>query len=298
MTITQMEYFVAVCKYGSISKSSEIMHVSQPTISMSIKTLEEEFGITLFNRESRKLIMTQEGVYVYNHIVEILKQIDDLTTYMLEIGKHQSHLSLAIPIFSGTFLCADALKKFHAEHEDVLLRVMECSSMEAIDNLNNGSISAAIIVDRNLPINDDIEKATLLETHFKICMGANHPLAGNDSISMKDFAPYPLILNKEDSYMTTEVKKHFWNAGYVPRISMYVPRLKLIKNCLQDNHSLTFLYADLANSMHDIISVPLEDDFLITFSLVWNKNKAKSKKLTYLLDTIRNQEFIDYENLT
>lgn len=297
MTITQMQYFVAVCEYGSISKSSEIIHISQPTISMAIKTLEEEFGIALFTRESRKLIMTQEGVYVYNQVIDILKKIEDLSTYMSEIGKHQSHLSLGIPVFSGAFLCADALKQFRIDHEDILLYVLECSSMEAIDKLNNGSLSAAIIVDRSLAINNDIEKVPLLETCFKICMGPKHPLAGKKSISIEDLLNYPLVMNKEDSYMTTEVKKRFWNKGYVPNISMFVPKLSLIRNCLADNNSLTFLYSDLANSLHDIVSIPLDEDFLVTFALVWNKNKAKSKKLQYLLDSIKNQEFKNYETL-
>ena len=63
MTITQMQYFVAVCEYGTISKSAEMLHISQPSISLAIKDLEEQLGVTLFDRENKRFQLSQE-IYV------------------------------------------------------------------------------------------------------------------------------------------------------------------------------------------------------------------------------------------
>ena len=64
MTITQMQYFVAVCEYGTISKSAEILHISQPSISLAIKDLEEQFGVILFERENKRLVLSEEGKHM------------------------------------------------------------------------------------------------------------------------------------------------------------------------------------------------------------------------------------------
>ena len=61
MSITQLQYFRAVCKFGSTVKAAEAMYVSQPSISSAINKLEEEFGITLFTRQNNRLVLGQSG---------------------------------------------------------------------------------------------------------------------------------------------------------------------------------------------------------------------------------------------
>ena len=76
MTITQMQYFVAVCEYGTISKSAEMLHISQPSISLAIKDLEEQLGVTLFDRENKRFQLSQEGKYMYEVTKDILRKLE------------------------------------------------------------------------------------------------------------------------------------------------------------------------------------------------------------------------------
>ena len=92
MTLTQMRYFYEVCQWQNITKAAEHLHVSQPTISVAMQTLEAETGLNLFHREGRKLVVTPESSKLLVKVNHILSQMDQLR---LEIPGHgaqpQSH---------------------------------------------------------------------------------------------------------------------------------------------------------------------------------------------------------------
>ena len=73
MTLVQLKYFQTVCKYNNITRASNELHISQPSLSNAIKDLEKEFGISLFYRFSKGLVLTEEGSLFLeetNHLLE------------------------------------------------------------------------------------------------------------------------------------------------------------------------------------------------------------------------------------
>ena len=77
MTLLQLQYFKAICEYGSMSKAAEELYVSQPAISSSIKRLEESLGMPLFERDSR-FQLNAAGRYLYRNIDILLQNIDEI----------------------------------------------------------------------------------------------------------------------------------------------------------------------------------------------------------------------------
>ena len=83
MTLTQLEYFCAVCRYHSITRAAEALFVSQPTISTSIRDLEKEFNLRLFTHGRNRITLTNDGEAFYQKAEHILKQTHEL----YEIGR-------------------------------------------------------------------------------------------------------------------------------------------------------------------------------------------------------------------
>ncbi|MFR3347575.1 MAG: LysR family transcriptional regulator, partial [Christensenellales bacterium] len=79
MKISQLRYFMTVCRYNNITKAAEELYVSQPAISSSIKDLETEFGVKLFYRQNNKLLLTDEGEYFLDKVTDILGAVDILS---------------------------------------------------------------------------------------------------------------------------------------------------------------------------------------------------------------------------
>ena len=86
MTPMQMKYFDAVCRFQSISRAAEELHVTQPTITVALQTLEKEIGINLFQRKGKKLLLTQEGTIIWNKVTPILTNIEKLEQVLRDFG--------------------------------------------------------------------------------------------------------------------------------------------------------------------------------------------------------------------
>ena len=77
MKLHQLQYFCAACRYGNITKAADELHVSQPSISMAIRDLEREFGLSLIQRTNRGFSVTKEGAYFYEKAEILLEQAEE-----------------------------------------------------------------------------------------------------------------------------------------------------------------------------------------------------------------------------
>lgn len=285
MTITQMQYFVAVCEHGSISRAAEALHVSQPSISMAIKDLEGEFGITLFYRSNKRFEITHEGTFAYDYIKDVLNRIDTFEVLMRDIGKQQKVLRLGIPNLTGVYLVNSFLNDFHDEYPDVSFEISQCASSMAFKMLENGGFGVAIVVEPEA-IPEQFEHVRIMTSEFVYCVAPDHPLAGMKEVSLTDIQNDSLIMNSEESFLTKQVKKRFYANGFVPKILLYAVQLPLIREFVQNGRAGTFFTRELAQSIPGIVAIPLKEKIPVHFSLVWNKTGPISKSTRALIDYI------------
>ena len=89
MNINQLVYFVTVVKYNNITKAAKELYISQPAISLAIKDLEKEFGLTLFKRKNNVLTLTQHGKYLYDLSMPLIQEYNNVNERMNDyINKH------------------------------------------------------------------------------------------------------------------------------------------------------------------------------------------------------------------
>lgn len=286
MTISQMQYFVAVCEYGTISKSAEMLHISQPSISLAIKDLEEQFGVTLFERENKRLLLTQEGKHMYEVSKRILTQIDTLEVQMRDLGKHQNQLCISVPIHAGMFLLNLFMTDFRRMHPDIHFVIRQYNAPMAFKTLDDGSCDVAFIVDGEEKLPGNLEKRPVYHSEFVYCLHPDHPLAKQDKINLLDIKNDPIILSQENSYMSRILKTEFYKINAVPNILMYGVQLSLIRDLVSSGQAGTFQIRELADTWSGIVSVPLTEKIPITFSVVWRKDKFHNKKTHTLIEHI------------
>lgn len=293
MTITQMQYFVAVCEYGTISKSAEILHISQPSISLAIKDLEEQFGVILFERENKRLVLSEEGKHMYAVTKDILKQISSLEVQMTDLGKHRNQICISVPILTGSFLLKFFMKDFHKQYPDIQFITRQFITPKALKALDEGSCDMAIMVDEEkLP--KSLEKKPIFDSEFVFCVNPQHPLAKETSLDLANLKNEPVILSQENSYMTKILKAEFYKTNAVPNILMYGVQLSLIRDMVSSGQAATFLIKELAEACPEMTTIPLTHKIPITFSLVWRKDKFLNKKTHTLIEHILSS--FDYAN--
>ena len=193
MNILHMKYAVEVAKAGTLSKASETLLIAQPNISRSIKELEADLGITIFERTSKGMIMTPEGETFINYAKGILSQIDEVERLYKEASPHKQKFSISVPracYISDAF--ADFSKSITGDSAEIFYH--ETNTQRTIDNILNNDYNLGII--RYAAHHDKSFKAMLDEKGFAyelvtefsymLIMSEKNPLAHKPEIVASD----------------------------------------------------------------------------------------------------------------
>lgn len=194
MNITELRYIVAIARYGSVSAAAKAIYVAQPNLSKAIKTLEEEYGIRLFERSTTGMVPTEEGQRFVSQARKILEEIAKLDMELTEERKFSAELRVAIPRASYASHAAVAYINQIADRSDINVQIRECSSTDAVNNVIRSNYHLAVIrYDRN---DDDactsmlrmkgLEFEPLLDFQYNLLTSRSGILAGREFESAAD----------------------------------------------------------------------------------------------------------------
>lgn len=215
MNSKQLLYFVSVAETGSFTAAAQKLGLSQPPLSKQIMSLEEELGVTLLKRGSRKAELTEEGIYLYGQARNILSIMDTTT---LELANFQSAqngtLRLGTISSSGYVLTEQILKDFCQKFPQIRFEIKEGNTYELLEQLKNGIIECAIL---RTPFNTE---------GFECIYGPEEYLAAvgdprffhceeNEPISLTELIGVPLIQYRRFDSMLSVA---FQNARITPSI--------------------------------------------------------------------------------
>lgn len=194
MTLSELKYIVAVAKEKHFRKASETCFVSQPTLSVAVKKLEEELDITIFERRKQDLIVTPIGKKVIELAEEILEKADDIKTLAKESqGDLSSQLRIGAIYTIGPYLLPRLLPEFQKVAPNIPLIIEENFTSVLVEKLHSGELDLVIL---SLPFEENnIETKPLYSEPFKVIIPNNHPLAELDKpLSLKEMEKETVLL--------------------------------------------------------------------------------------------------------
>lgn len=223
MNILHMKYAVEVAKVGSLNKAAETLLIAQPNISRSIKELEADLGITIFDRSSKGMFLTPEGEKFIGYAKNILKQIEQVEDIYKNGAVKKQKFSISVPracYISEAF--AQFSKSLSFDPAEIFYK--ETNSQRTINNILNHDYKLGII---RYAENYDKYFKTMLEEKglsyemvtefsYSLIMSADSPLAELDEITFDDLTDYIEIAHADP---------------YVPSL----PLSKVVKEELPDN---------------------------------------------------------------
>ena len=217
MNILHMKYAVEVANAGSINKASEVLLIAQPNLSRSIKELEVDLGITIFDRSAKGMVLTEEGERFIGHAKKILAQIDEVETMYKTGSGTKQQFSICVPrasYIAGAF--AHFSKGISDEPAEIFYK--ETNSKRVIDYVLHADYRLGII--RYAENYDKYFKAVfeekglnyelVTEFHYVLLMNKNSTLSGLEEIRYSDLCDYIEIAHADPyvpSLALAEVKK-------------------------------------------------------------------------------------------
>ena len=274
MNLLHMKHALAVARAGSLSKASEVLLIAAPNISRSIKELETDLGITIFDRTQNGMKLTHDGEEFINYAKEILSQIDAVENFYKTGTPQKQRFSVSVPracYISEAF--ANFSKTFSKEPIEIFYK--ETNSQRTIHNMVERDYKLGII--RYAENYDSYFKAMLEEKDFHyelvteftyvLMMSADNPLAAKENILFDDLKNYIEIAHADP---------------YVPSM----PLSKVVKEELPDNIDRRIFIFERA-SQFDLLSTnpetfmwvsPASKELLDRYNLV-QKRCADNKKV-------------------
>lgn len=286
MTLTQLRYYQTVCKFNSISKASQFLHVSQPAISIAINNLEKEFNLIFFKRDNRTFTITEAGSQFLTLTNELLSNVDAVYHQMEILQGNKHPLRLSVVPFAYAHILRPLLQEHHTCYPDEEILTYEYNATDAIRHLKNDSIDIALTVDLQ-EYSSAITGLKLFQTSSILAVGKRHPLAQTSCCQFSDLANESLIFAKENSYLTRQVKNRFHALSITPNIVLYTAHVGILESFLQDGHSAAIVSQSLAQQLKNVTLIPIADSVEITRLLLWKQAPVRSKSISRFIKTVR-----------
>ncbi|MGC6769935.1 LysR family transcriptional regulator [Enterococcus sp. LJL128] len=199
MNIKQMKYVVAVADNGSFREAAKKLFIAQPSLSNSIKELEDELGIRLFTRTNKGAFLTEAGVQFLEHAEKVLTPLALLEQrYIQQQASERFSVSSQHYDFLGKIM-AQMIKKFEEQYKE--FRLFETTTLKVIEDVKSHNSELGILylnsknrsgIERHLSgTNLTYEVIGNFATH--IFLGNHHPLAHKRQIGLKELMAYPQV---------------------------------------------------------------------------------------------------------
>lgn len=194
MEIRVLRYFLTVVREGSITKAADVLHITQPTLSRQLAQMEVDMGVKLFDRGTRKIVLTNEGLLLQRRAEEILALVDKTEKELIEQDENiEGTVSIGCGDLRAVQLLTEFMGRFHEMFPDVSFELYTANADHISEQMERGLIDFGILLE---PIN--MEKFDFIRLKQKeqwvVVMPPDSPLAKQKSVTASDLVHVPLIL--------------------------------------------------------------------------------------------------------
>ncbi len=250
MTLQQLAMFAAVTRHRSLTRASEELGKSEPTLSRYLKTMQEQHGSQLFRRVSKGVVLTAEGQAFLRRVMPILDQVAELENG----GRPPAPQAISQVLrVGGTFgssmtLLPKLLARMPQRCPGAELSLSTSTSGQLERQLSLGQLDIA--VSERLPLSPDLASEALRPEKIALFVLANHPLAKRGSLSVIDLLNQPLVLRggADGGDVTDRAIKRLCAGGAAPRVAMYCDGPLSIKAAVRQKMGVGVVLADAIRS--------------------------------------------------
>ena len=253
--------FYLVCQNGSFSKTAEILGLTQPSVSYNIKKLEDELGVSLFERGSN-LIMTPEAEALLPYVEEALNSLKNGEMKINDlINLKRGQITIGIPSHLGVFLLTDIIKKFNSDYPNIKIKVICKTTKELFRLLNLNELD--ILIDCS-PLeettNNFIIKRITKEKCALACNYKNTELLGR-KVELNEIEKYPLIVPLKSSSSTKSLISIFnrYNVAFEP--SFEIATSDMIAEMVDQELGVGFLFEKTIGKYPSLRKIDINCEF-------------------------------------
>lgn len=282
MDMDMLKNFLLIAQEENLTRASEKLHISQPTLSRQIQSLEEEVGKKLFDRKNKIMSLNANGRIFWARAREILdiyqRTLDDIDP---QPGVVSGDICMAVSESSALRRVLQLAKEFQDEYPMTAFRVLNGDNNTVKDRLETGEADIGMLFN-NVGENQFDSFMIKTDEFIDVLMPADHPLASKEALEVKDLEGYPLIIH-DDSLRRRP--KSYWKGFRATFTMLYTAELMVeagLGIALVNDSILNF-------ESNGLVAKKLKDFNSLTVSIAWKRGGMLSQQAELFLDKLRKE---------
>lgn len=290
MELRELRYFLEVAKQRSFSKASQTLHLSQPTLSKVVKHMEQELQVTLFDRSTRHIHLTDAGEIVHKH-AQMMKQC--VVNLQIELAAmtqlNKGHVKLGLPPVIGSSYFPGIIAAFHQRYPHITLQLQEEGSKLVEHSLLKGTIDLGVVV---LPVDEEqFELMPIIDRKLKLVVNINHPFAKQKEIDLHQLKNESFIMFRQGFSLYDRVREACISQGFEPIIKYESTQWDFMIEMIKSDLGIAFLPETICEKLYsaDGVCVIESTQPVIPWNLgmIWRKNDYVSHAAQAWIDFVR-----------
>jgi DNA-binding transcriptional LysR family regulator len=276
LSLRQLEVFRLFCKTRNVTETANLMRVSQPSVSQTLKEVETQVGFVLFNRIGGRTQLTTEALGLIPEVERVLSQFSTLRGRVSELRDGRSG-KLAIASVSTLYsdLLPAALASFRKEYEKVQLRAENYTASEVVQQVRQDKVDVGFAF---LPVDEmGVAVEPLVRARVVCVMPRDHEFAQRSSVTARDLNEQEVIVQTMQTPAGLVLRESLGrDAGFTARIldtNHSIPALHMVRHGLGVAliHPMTLSLA--LRDSHDVVCVPLDPPIYQTLGMIYSRHR-------------------------
>jgi DNA-binding transcriptional LysR family regulator len=291
--LKQLRAFCHAARTGSVSAAADKIFLSQPTVSLQIQALEREFDTVLFERRGPKIRLTPEGQILFQMAEPLVEGMDGLhDAFAIQCGRvDQGVLNIAAGESTILYILPGPVRRFVEQYPGIELKLHNVTGRDGLAMLR--SDEADLAVGSMLEVPDDIHYRPFVTYRPTLITPLDHPLAGRESVTLEEIAPFEMILPPRHLSTWRMVDMVFKQHDLTYRVTLEAGGWEVIKKYVELGFGISIVTDVCLTGQEPLARVPLDQYFpKRSYGLVQRRGKFLSPQ-TKCFVKVLNAAFAD-----
>jgi DNA-binding transcriptional LysR family regulator len=240
MELTQLEFFVSVVEEGSFSKAADRVFRTQPAVSISIRRLEQELGVPVFDRSQKTPTLTEAGELIYDYAKRMLTLRNEAQGVVAELrALERGRVRIGANESTSLYLLPHVILDFRRKHPQVKVEIFRHVSEHLPREVLDRNVDFAVLAFQ--PVDNDLKCFPILKDELVLIMSPAHPLANRESVSVKELGSESFLAHNVKTASRQKVIEVFAQQHTPLNITLELATVETIKRFVQLEVGLAFV---------------------------------------------------------
>lgn len=292
MDLHYLELFNTVAEYSSFKKASEILHISQPALSIQIKKLENQTSLKLFYKTKNKTYLTESGLKLYGYTKKIFTLVEEMEHNISSLNDFiGGTIILGGSNTPGTYILPAVIGEMKKLYPSVTINLHIANTSEITTMVENGTLDVAVNGGK-CNYNNYVFSENLFNDRLVIIASPDNKLCNKKMIDLNDLTEESFIVHEKTSQLYTCYKLFIDEFNLPKNIGMFLGSIDAIKHAVIANLGITFIpfYAVKFEIEKGILKELkfASTEFDYPYNLIYNKNKSISLTTQKFIEVLKS----------